>query len=192
MITKTTKHGKDYFDLTSYVFIEKRKVQLIGEINDGTAMETVSQLEYLDALNDDDIYLYINSPGGSVSAGLAIVDAMNRCKSDIVTVSTGIAASMGAFIASCGKKGKRYVTPYAEVMLHQPLGGAAGQASDIEVAAAHIVQTKRRLNEILARNTGKSIEVIAVDTDRDFYMSALEAVEYGLVDSLLETGTLAD
>jgi ATP-dependent Clp protease protease subunit len=155
-------------------------------------METVAQLEYLDALNDDDIYLYINSPGGSVSAGLAIVDTMNRCKSDIVTISTGIAASMGAFIASCGTRGKRYVTPYAEMMIHQPLGGASGQASDIEVAAAHIVQTKRRLNEILAANTGKSIDVIAVDTDRDFYMSAAEAVEYGLVDSLLEEDLSAE
>ncbi|MCL2054767.1 MAG: ATP-dependent Clp protease proteolytic subunit [Oscillospiraceae bacterium] len=189
-IKKVDKSGKDFVDLTSHIFAENRKISIIGEITDRTAMETVFQLEYLDSISDDDIRIYVNSPGGIVSAGLSVVDAMNRCKSDIVTICTGTAASMGAVIVSCGSKGKRFITPFAEMMIHQPLGGAVGQASDIERQAAHIVQTKQKLTEILVAVTGKSADIITADCDRDYYMSAAGAVEYGLVDGVAESNIL--
>ena len=145
-------------------------------------MKTESYLEGKDP--DKDIYLYINSPGGSVSAGLAIYDTMNYIKSDVSTICIGLAASMGAFLLSSGAKGKRFSLPNGEIMIHQPLGGAQGQASDIEIQAKHIIKTKEKLNKILAENTGKPIEVIEKDVDRDNYMSADEALAYGLIDKV--------
>lgn len=184
-IRTISKTGRETIDLLSYDFCTNRKIMLCGPINDETATETIAQLEYLDQNGTDDIKLYINSAGGSVSSGMAIVDAMNRCKCDVATICTGMAASMGAFILSCGTKGKRYATPLSEVMIHQPLGGVQGQASDIQLVAEHIAKTKRRINEILAQNTGQSIETIAKDCDRDYFLTAQEAVQYGLVDKLL-------
>ncbi|MCL2634090.1 MAG: ATP-dependent Clp protease proteolytic subunit [Oscillospiraceae bacterium] len=188
-ITTIDKQGRSVCDLLSLEFFESRKIILVGEITNGLSMEIISQIEYLDRQNNKDIFLYINSPGGSVSAGLAIMDAMNRSKSDIATVCTGMAASMGAFLTACGAKGKRYITPYAEMMIHQPLGGARGQASDIERAAANILKTKKILNQIIAEATGKDVQEVTVDTDRDYYLSAEEAVAYGLVDRVLDDKT---
>lgn len=184
-IVKISKSGKEACDLISNDFIEKRRIWLIGEINDNSAVEIITQLDYLDRSGTGDITLYINSPGGSVSAGLAIVDAMRRCRNDVSTVCTGMAASMGAFILSCGTRGKRCATPLSEVMIHQPLGGVQGQASDIQLAAEHISRIKASLNRILAENTGRSVEDIARDTDRDTYLSAEQAKDYGLVDIIL-------
>jgi len=180
------KQGKNAVDLHSYEFFELRRIHLTGEVNDTSADEIIAQIEYLARKSSDDITLIINSPGGAVSAGLAIYDAIRRCGCDVSTVCTGIAASMGAFLLSSGTRGKRCITPMAEVMIHQPLGGVQGQASDIARAAAHINVVKERLNDILAENTGKPVEVIARDTDRDTYLSAAEAVEYGLVDSIID------
>lgn len=162
--------------------LQKRIIHFTGEVTDDLATSIISQLLYLDAENHEDIYLYINSPGGSVSAGMAIYDTMNYIQSDVVTVCVGCAASMGAVILSGGTKGKRMILPHAEVMIHQPLGGASGQATDVIIAAEHIKKAKKMINEILAENTGKDIETIQVDTDRDCFMDAQEAVEYGLVD----------
>lgn len=166
--------------------LEKRIIHFTGEITDDLAASIVSQLLYLDAVNHDDIYLYINSPGGSVSAGMAIYDTMQYIESDVVTVCVGCAASMGAVILSGGAEGKRMILPHAEVMIHQPLGGANGQATDVLIAAEHIKKVKVMLNEILAENTGKDIATIEVDTDRDNFMDAAEAVSYGLVDVICE------
>lgn len=184
-IVTVSKSGRDGLDLLSYEFSKKRKIFLFSEIDDNVAMEIISQLEYLDSEGKEEIKLYINSPGGSVSAGFAIVDAMTRCRSDVSTICTGIAASMGAFILSCGTKGRRFATPLSEIMIHQPLGGAQGQATDIQLAAEHITKIKNKLHEILAENTGQNIETISRDCDRDFWMNAEEAVKYGIVDSLL-------
>lgn len=188
-IRTTSKTGRETIDLLSFDFLENRKIMLCGTINDESATEIIAQLEYLDQSGTDDIKLYINSTGGSVSSGMAIVDAMNRCKCDVATICTGMAASMGAFILSCGAKGKRYATPMSEAMIHQPLGGVQGQASDIQLVAEHIAQTKGRINEILAKNTGQSIDTIAKDCDRDYFLTAQEAVQYGLVDKLLTSNT---
>ena len=185
IITTYDKHGRNSTDLISHDFFEYRKIHLTGEINDAVADEIIAQIEYLARKSGDDITLVINSPGGAVSSGLAIYDAMKRCGCDVSTVCTGIAASMGAFLLSSGTRGKRFITPMAEVMIHQPLGGAQGQASDIARAAAHITVVKERLNSILAENTGKEIDVIARDTDRDTYLTAQEAVEYGIADEIL-------
>ncbi|OUN83763.1 ATP-dependent Clp protease proteolytic subunit [Gemmiger sp. An50] len=189
-IKRITKIGPEVVDLFTYRFTETRSIWLLGEVNDRTAAEICLQLEYLDGIGSEDILLYINSPGGSVAAGLSIVDAIRRCRCDVVTIATGIAASMGAFILSCGTKGKRYVTPLAEVMIHQPLGGAQGQASDIELVARHIVQTKMRLNQVLAENTGHTVEEVALDSDRDCYMTAQQAIDYGIADCLLKSNEL--
>ena len=186
-VKRITKTGPEVTDLFSYHFMETRSVWLLGEVNDRAAAEICLQLEYLDRAGPEDILLYINSPGGSVTAGLSIVDAIRRCRCDVVTIATGIAASMGAFILSCGTRGKRYITPLAEVMIHQPLGGAQGQASEIELVAKHIVQTKSRLNRLLAENTGHTVAEVAVDSDRDYYMTAQQAIGYGIADHLLET-----
>ena len=186
-VKRITKTGPEVTDLFSYHFMETRSVWLLGEVNDRAAAEICLQLEYLDRAGPEDIQLYINSPGGSVTAGLSIVDAIRRCRCDVVTIATGIAASMGAFILSCGTRGKRYITPLAEVMIHQPLGGAQGQASEIELVAKHIVQTKSRLNRLLAENTGHTVAEVAVDSDRDYYMTAQQAIGYGIADHLLET-----
>ena len=157
-----------------------------GEIDDAVANTVVAQLIYLEAKDPQkDISLYINSPGGSVSAGLAIYDTMNYIKCDVSTICIGMAASMGAFLLSSGQKGKRFALPNSEIMIHQPLGGAQGQASDIKIAAEHILKTKRKLNEILAKNSGKPLAQIERDTDRDNYLSAQEAMEYGLIDKVL-------
>ncbi len=159
---------------------------LSDEVNDVTASLVVAQMLYLEGQDPEkDISLYINSPGGSVTSGLAIYDTMQYIKSDVSTICIGIAASMGAFLLSSGAKGKRIALPNAEVMIHQPLGGAQGQATDIKIAAEHILRTRERLNKILAENTGKPLEVIAADTERDNFMTAEEAREYGLVDKVL-------
>ena len=160
---------------------------LCEEVNDASASLVVAQLLYLEGQDPDkDIQLYINSPGGSVTAGMAIYDTMQYIKCDVSTICIGMAASMGAFLLSSGAKGKRFVLPNAEVMIHQPSGGSQGQATDIMIQAAHIQRTKEKLNKILAANTGKPVEQIAADTERDNWMTAAEAVEYGLVDKMIE------
>lgn len=165
--------------------LKNRIIILSGEINDESANSVVAQLLYLDSLNHDDISIYINSPGGSITSGMAIFDTMNFVKSDVSTICLGMAASMGAFLLSCGKKGKRYVLPHAEVMIHQPLGGAQGQATEIKIAAERILKLKSKLNQILSENTGKPLEDVEKDTDRDYFLTAEEAVEYGLVDKII-------
>ena len=184
-ITTISKSGKEAVDILSHDFMENRTIYLFEEINDSTAVAVIAQLAYLDGHGSGDIRLVINSPGGSVTSGFAVADAMTRCKCDVSTVCTGMAASMGAFLFSCGTKGKRYVTPNAEIMIHQPLGGVSGQASDIELTAKHILKIKAKINAILAANTGKSIEAISRDCDRDYYMDAQEAVAYGIADAVL-------
>ena len=164
--------------------LKNRIILLTGEITDDVSSSVVSQLLYLDSLNHEDIYLYINSPGGSVTSGLAIYDTMNFVKSDVSTICFGIAASMGALLLSSGCKGKRFILPNSDVMIHQVLGKSEGQASDIKIATERILLLKERLNKILAKNTGRSIKTIEKDTDRDNYLSANEAIKYGLVDKI--------
>ena len=176
--------GERAYDIYSRL-LKDRIIILNGEINDNTANVVVAELLYLDSLNSDDICLYINSPGGSITAGMAIYDTMNFIKSDVSTICVGMSASMAAFLLAAGKKGKRCILPNAEVMIHQPLGGAQGQATEIKIVAENILKTKKKLNQILAENTGKTIEQIEVDTERDNYMSAEEAKEYGLVDNVI-------
>ncbi len=182
-VSNVSREGKEAMDLVSFQFAHKRYIYLFSEIDDEAALHVIAQLEYLSEGGNEPVILWINSPGGSVSAGLAIVDAMKRVRCDVITVCTGLAASMAAFIVACGTR--RYITPYAEMMLHQPLGKAVGQATDIERTASHIARTKKALYTLLAEHTGKSIDAIAADCDRDFYLSADEAVEYGLVDQCL-------
>ena len=185
-VTRTDKLGKTAVDLFSEDFSENRRIWISGPIDAACAQETITALEYLDRVGTGEITVMINSPGGSVSDGLAILDAMRRCQSDIVTIATGIAASMGALLAACGgTPGKRFVTPHCEIMIHQPLGGIQGQATEIELAAQHILKVKRTLNAELAYATGKTIEEIARDTERDNFMEADEAVSYGLADGVL-------
>ena len=183
-VVEQTNRGERSYDIYSRL-LEDRIIFLTGEINDAVADAVVAQLIYLEGKDPDkDICLYINSPGGSVSAGLAIYDTMNYIKCDVSTICIGMAASMGAFLLSSGAKGKRYALPNSEVMIHQPLGGAQGQASDIKIQAEHIIKTKHRLNAILAENSGKPYEQVEKDTDRDNYLSAQEAKEYGLIDEI--------
>ena len=177
--------GERSYDIYSRL-LKERIVFLSGEIDDSLSNTVIAELLYLDSISHEDISLYINSPGGSVSAGLAIYDTMNFIKSEVSTVCLGIAASMGAFLLSSGAKGKRYILPNADVMIHQVLGKSEGQASDIKIATDRILDLKIRLNKILAKNTGKSIKKIEKDTDRDNYLSAIEAIEYGLVDKITE------
>ena len=185
-VVEQTSRGERSYDIFSRL-LNDRIIVLSDEVNDATASLVIAQLLYLEGQDSTkDISLYINSPGGSVSAGLAIYDTMQYIKCDVSTICMGMAASMGAFLLSSGAKGKRYVLPNAEVMIHQPLGGAQGQATEIEIAAKHILKTKERLNKILAENTGKPIEQIALDTDRDNWLSADEAVEYGLADKVMK------
>ncbi len=186
MIPKVDKGGIHETTIQTWIFEQDRKIILDTEINAQTATEVILQLEYLDKTGDGDITMYINSPGGVVSAGLAILDAMERCKCDISTVCTGIAASMASVLCACGTKGKRYITPYGELMIHQPLGGISGQASDIERAATHITETKRVLMQILSDRTGQTIEQVTADCDRDSYLNAEQAVKYGLVDGIMK------
>ena len=172
------------FDLYSKLLLE-RIIFIEGEINDKTANIITSELLYLDSLNNDDIYIYINSPGGSITSGFAIYDTMNYVKSDIVTIGIGMCASMAAFLLSSGAKGKRSVLKNTEVMIHQPLGGAKGQASDVKIHAEFLLKTRDKLNKILSENTGKPLEIIEKDTDRDNFMIAEEAKAYGLIDEIM-------
>ena len=184
MVVDQTANGERSYDIYSRL-LEDRIIFLTGEINDAMANIIVAQMIYLEGKNPDkDIYLYINSPGGSVSAGMAIYDTMNYLKCDVSTICIGLAASMGAFILSSGAKGKRFVLPNSEVMIHQPLGGAQGQASDIAIQAKHIQHIKDKINKILSENKGQPLEKIEKDTDRDNYMTAEEAKKYGLVDKI--------
>ena len=184
MVVDQTGNSERSYDIYSRL-LEDRIVFLNGEIDDNVANLIVAQLIYLEGKNPDkDISLYINSPGGSVSAGLAIYDTMQYIKCDVSTICVGRAASMGAFLLSSGAKGKRFALPNSEVMIHQPLGGAQGQVSDIQIQANHIQHLKERLNKMLSENTGKPIEVVEKDTDRDNYMTAKEAKEYGLIDEI--------
>lgn len=177
-------NGERSYDIFSRM-LKERIVFIIGEINDSMANSVIAQLIYLDSLNHEDISIYINSPGGSVTAGLAIYDTMNFIKSDVVTIGMGIAASMGAFLLSSGTIGKRMLLPNADIMIHQPLGGAEGQASDIKIAADRIIDLKQRLNKILAENTKQNLKKIEKDTERDNYFNAKEALDYGIVDKII-------
>ena len=183
-VIEQTGKGERSYDIYSRL-LEDRIIFLTGEINDAVADTVVTQLIFLEGKDPNkDISLYINSPGGSVTAGMAIYDTMNYIKCDVSTICIGLAASMGAFLLSSGAKGKRYALPNSEIMIHQPLGGAQGQASDIKIQADHIMKTKHKLNSILAMNSGKPIEQVEKDTDRDNYLSAEEAKEYGLIDQI--------
>ena len=185
VVVEQTSRGERSYDIYSRL-LNDRIIFLADQVNDTTASIVIAQLLYLDAQDPDkDIYLYINSPGGSVSAGLAIYDTMNYIKCDVSTICIGMAASMGAFLLSSGAKGKRFALPNAEVMIHQPLGGVQGQATEIKIAADHILKTREKLNSILAEQTGKPLEVIERDTERDNYMSAQDAMEYGLIDKVI-------
>ena len=186
MIVDKEIGGERSYDIFSRL-LKNRIILLSGEIDDILANTVVAELLYLDSLSHEDISIYINSPGGNVTSGFAIYDTMNFIKSDVSTICLGMAASMAAFLLSSGEEGKRYALPNSEVMIHQPLGGASGQATEIKIAAEHILKTKKKLNEILAKNTGKSIKQIENDTDRDNYLTANDAKDYGLVDKILTT-----
>ncbi len=184
-VIEQTNRGERAYDIYSRL-LNDRIIFLSDEVNDVTASLVVAQLLFLESQDPDrDIQLYINSPGGSVTAGMAIYDTMQYIKCDVSTICVGMAASMGAFLLSSGTKGKRYALPNSEIMIHQPLGGAQGQASDIKIHTDHILRIRDRLNSILAENTGKPIEVIEKDTDRDNFLSADEATEYGLIDKVI-------
>ena len=183
-VVEQTNRGERQYDIFSRL-LNDRIIVLSDEVNDATASLVVAQLLYLEGQDSEkDISLYINSPGGSVSAGLAIYDTMQYIKCDVSTICIGMAASMGAFLLSSVAKGKRYALPNSEIMIHQPLGGAKGQATDIKIAAEHILRTRDKLNKILAENTGKPVEQIAIDTERDNWLSAQEAMDYGIVDKV--------
>ena len=184
-VVDQTGNGERSYDIYSRL-LEDRIIFLSGEITDETANTIVAQLIYLEAKDPNkDISLYINSPGGSVTAGMAIYDTMKYVKCDVSTICVGLAASMGAFLLAAGTKGKRFCLPNSEVMIHQPLGGAKGQASDIEITARHIMRTKKKMIEMLSKNTGQPVKKVEKDVDRDYYMTAEEAVEYGLVDKVI-------
>lgn len=186
MVVEQTSRGERSYDIYSRL-LNDRIIFLADEVNDVTASLVVAQMLYLEVEDPDkDIALYINSPGGSVTAGMAIYDTMNYIKCDVSTICIGMAASMGAFLLSSGAKGKRFALPNSEIMIHQPLGGMQGQATDIKIHADHILRTRDTLNSILAKNTGKPIDVIAKDTDRDNFMSAEKAMNYGLIDKVIE------
>lgn len=183
-VIEQTSRGERSYDIYSRL-LKERIIFLGEEVNDVTASLIVAQLLFLESEDPGkDINFYINSPGGSVTAGMAIYDTMNYIKCDVSTICIGMAASMGAFLLAGGAKGKRYALPNAEVMIHQPSGGARGQATDIKIIADNIIKTRKKLNEILAKNTGKPLEVIEVDTERDYYMSAQEANDYGIIDGI--------
>lgn len=185
-VIEQNSRGERSYDIYSRL-LKDRIIFLGEEINDATASVVVAQLLFLESEDPrKDIHMYINSPGGSVTAGMAIYDTMNYIKCDVSTTCIGMAASMGAFLLSSGAKGKRYALPNAEIMIHQPLGGAQGQATEIQIAAEHILKTKKKLNEILAENSGQPVEVVEKDTDRDNWMSADEAKDYGLVDQVIK------
>jgi len=184
-VIEQTSRGERSYDIYSRL-LKERIIFLGEEVTDASASVIIAQLLFLEGEDPEkDIHLYINSPGGSVSAGLAIYDTMQYIKCDVSTICVGMAASMGAFLLSGGAKGKRYALPNAEIMIHQPLGGAKGQATDIKIAAEHILRTRDRLNRMLAEHTGQNLEKIEIDTERDNFMSAQEAKEYGLVDEVI-------
>lgn len=184
-VIEQTNRGERAYDIYSRL-LNERIIFLTDEINDTTSSLVIAQLLFLEAQdNDKDIWLYINSPGGSVSAGLAIYDTMNYIKCDVSTICVGMAASMGAFLLSSGARGKRFALPNSEILIHQPLGGMQGQATDIKIHADHLLRTRARLNRILSENTGKPLETIERDTDRDNFMTAEEALEYGLIDRII-------
>lgn len=183
-VIEKTSNGEKAYDLYSRL-LEDRIILLYGEINDSLANNIVAQLLYLDSLNNEEINLYINSPGGSVTAGMAIYDTMNYIKSNVSTICIGLAASMGSLLLSSGKKGKRYSLPNADILIHQPSGGTQGQATDMKIAAEHILRVRDKLNNILASNTGKNIKEISNDVERDYYLTAPEALKYGLIDKVL-------
>ena len=186
IVIEQSPRGERAYDIYSRL-LKDRIIMLGGPIDDQVANSVIAQLLFLDAQDPEkDIYLYINSPGGSVTAGLAIFDTMNFIKADVQTIAIGLAASMGSFLLAAGVKGKRYALPNAEIMIHQPLGGAQGQATEIEIAARHILKTRDRLNRILVERTGQDMDVIERDTDRDFFMTAEEAKDYGLVDEIMD------
>ncbi|NBT11072.1 MAG: ATP-dependent Clp endopeptidase proteolytic subunit ClpP [Betaproteobacteria bacterium] len=186
IVIETSGRGERAYDIYSRL-LRERVVFLVGPVNDATANLVVAQLLFLESENPDkDISLYINSPGGSVSAGMSIFDTMQFIKPDVSTLCMGMAASMGAFLLCAGAKGKRFALPNSKVMIHQPLGGAQGQATDIEIHAREILKTREQLNKILAERTGQALEKIQADTERDYYMSAAEAKDYGLVDQVIE------
>ena len=185
-VIEQTSRGERSYDIYSRL-LKDRIIFLGEEVNDYSASVVVAQLLFLEAEDPEkEIHLYINSPGGSVTAGMAIYDTMQYIKCDVSTICVGMAASMGAFLLAGGAKGKRMALPNAEILIHQPLGGAQGQASDIQIAAEHIMRTKEKMNRILAENTGKDIEVVRADCDRDNWMTAEEAMEYGLIDKVIE------
>jgi len=184
-VIEKSSAGERAYDIYSRL-LKNRIIILSGEINDDTANVIIAELLYLDSLNQNDIQLYINSPGGSITAGMAIYDTINFIKSDVSTTCVGMAASMAAFLLSCGTKGKRYCLPNSEVMIHQPLGGVEGQATEIDIVAKRIINLRRKLNTILSKNTNKTLKQIEKDTDRDYYMSAKEALDYGIVDKILK------
>ncbi|MDR1452042.1 MAG: ATP-dependent Clp endopeptidase proteolytic subunit ClpP [Helicobacteraceae bacterium] len=185
-VIERTGRGERSYDIYSRL-LKDRIVMLGGEIEDAMASSIVAQLLFLEAEDPEkDIYLYINSPGGVITSGMAIYDTMQYIKPDVATICIGQASSMGAFLLSCGAKGKRHALPNSRIMLHQPLGGAQGQATDVEIQAKEIVRVKAIINEILAQNTGKPIKTIQSDTDRDFFMSAKEALNYGIIDAVVE------
>ena len=184
-VVEKTGRGERSYDIYSRL-LKDRIIMLSGEVNDAVASSIVAQMLFLEAEDPEkDIYFYINSPGGVVTAGMAIFDTMNYIRPDIATICIGQAASMGAFLLSSGEKGKRYALPHARIMIHQPLGGAKGQATDIAIQAEEILRMKKELNDILAKNTGQTSKQIEKDTDRDNFMSAKEAVEYGMIDEVL-------
>ena len=191
VIEQTSRGGERSYDIYSRL-LKERIIFLADEVNDQTASLVVAQLLFLESEDPNkDIQLYINSPGGSVTAGMAIYDTMNYIKCDVSTICIGMAASMGAFLLSSGAKGKRLALPNAEVMIHQPSGGAKGQATEIQIVAENILKTKKKLNEILAANTGQTVEKIAEDTERDNFMTAEEAKAYGLIDEIVESRNAA-
>ena len=184
-IVEKEKNIERTYDIYSRL-LKDRIIILTGEIDDISANNIVAELLYLDSINHDDISIYINSPGGSITAGMAIYDTMNFIKSDVSTICIGMAASMGAFLLSSGTKGKRYALPNSEIMIHQPLGGTQGQATDILIASNRIIKLKNKLNKILAGNTGKNIKIIEKDTERDKFFDSNEALNYGLIDKILK------
>ena len=184
-VIEKSNYGERAYDIYSRL-LKDRIIILSGEINDSISNSIVAQLLYLDSINHDEISLYINSPGGSITSGMAIYDTMNFISSKVSTICIGMAASMAAFLLSSGEKGMRYCLENAEVMIHQPLGGAQGQATEIKIAAERILKLKKKLNKILADNTGKALERIENDTERDYFMDSNEALEYGIVDEILK------
>ncbi len=183
-VVEKTHDGERVYDIYSRL-LKDRIIILSGEIDDAMANSVVAQLLYLDSSSHETISLYINSPGGSITSGMAIYDTMNYIKSKVSTICIGMAASMAAFLLSSGEKGMRYILPNGEVMIHQPLGGAQGQATEIKIAAERILRLKKKLNEILSKNTGQDLKKIENDTERDYFLSANEALEYGLIDKIL-------